>query len=209
MGTQNLIKSITELRNNEGTKRRIDERLREFAELKNHPEKWFNELCFCILTANSTAERCIEVQKRLGDKFSTLPLKQLKEEMKRASCRFYNKRAEYIIEAREKFDYNIVKKMADKNPLHAREWLAENIKGVGMKEASHFLRNVGYEIAIADFHIVDILKRYRFIPTGMVLNRRNYFFIENKLREMARMFSMGLGELDLYLWYMETGKILK
>ncbi len=209
MGTQNLINSVTELRNNPKIRQRIESRLNEFSTLKEHPEKWFNELCFCILTANSTAERCIEMQKRIGDKFSTLPIKKLKDEMRNASCRFYNKRADYIIEARDKFDAQTLKKLADKNPLQAREWLVENIEGIGIKEASHLLRNVGYEIAIADFHIVDILKRYRFIPAGMVLNWKNYIFIENKLREMARMFNMGLGELDLYLWYMETGKILK
>lgn len=209
MGTYELIKRVEEMRTNPKIKTKVDEKLKEFASLKNNPDKWFYELCYCILTANSTAEMCINVQKRVGEGFKNLPLKQLKKTMKDSSCRFYNKRAEYIVEAREVFDPFLVKNMADKDPERARDWLADNIKGIGMKEASHFLRNIGYQIAIADFHIVDILKRYRFLPAGMVLNRKNYLIIERKLRDMAKDFRMTLGELDLYLWYMETGKILK
>jgi N-glycosylase/DNA lyase len=209
MGTQSLINWINELKGNPKIKQKIDAKLNEFVLLKESPEEWFSELCFCILTANSTAERCMKVQQQVGAGFKNLPLKELKKKMKLASCRFYNKRAEYIVEAREKFNPLLVKQFADKNPLHAREWLVENIKGIGMKEASHFLRNIGYNIAIADFHIIDILKRYRFLPAGMVLNIKNYFWIEKKLSELAKKFGMTLGELDLYLWYMETGKILK
>jgi N-glycosylase/DNA lyase len=209
MGTQNLINWITELRTNQKIKDKIDAKLAEFNSLKTKPERWFSELCYCILTANSTAEMCMRVQQQIGNGFANLPLKELKKRMKLASCRFYNKRSEYIIEAREKFDPILVKQLADKNPKRAREWLVENIKGIGMKEASHFLRNIGYSIAIADFHIVDILKRYGFIPAGIFLNRKNYIVIEEKLSEMAKRFNMSLGELDLYLWYMETGKILK
>lgn len=209
MGTQNLINWVTELKGNPKIKKKIDDKLLEFYLLKAKPEKWFSELCYCILTANSTAEMCMKVQQQIGEGFLHLPLKELKKKMKSASCRFYNKRAEYIMEARETFNPLHVKELADKSPERAREWLVENIKGIGMKEASHFLRNIGYNIAIADFHIVDILKRYRFIPAGMFLNRKNYLVIEEKLREMAKKFNMTLGELDFYLWYMETGKILK
>lgn len=205
---------MNELKGNPKIKKKIDDKLREFASLKEHPERWFSELCYCILTANSTAEMCMKVQQQVGEGFKNLPLKQLKKKMKSASCRFYNKRAEYIVEAREKFDPLIVKQLADKNPMQAREWLADeksegHIKGIGRKEASHFLRNIGYNIAIADFHIIDILKRYRFLPAGMVLNWKNYIVIEDKLKWLAKRFEMSLGELDLYLWYMETGKILK
>lgn len=209
MGTQNLIKRINELKDNPKIKQKVDEKLKEFAALKENPDKWFFELCYCILTANSTAEMCVKVQQQVGEGFRNLPLGKLKEKMRISSCRFYNKRAEYIVEAREKFNAEFVKELADKSPNSARDWLADNIKGIGMKEASHFLRNVGYNIAIADFHIIDLLKRYRFLPAGMFLNRKNYIVIEKKLREIAKMFNMGLGELDLYLWYMETGKILK
>ena len=90
-----------------------------------------------------------------------------------------------------------------------RDWLVANVKGMGMKEASHFLRNCGnFDFAIVDFHIVDLLKREGIISDA-VLNERRYLEIEEVLRELASELGMSLGELDLYLWYMETGKILK
>lgn len=87
----------------------------------------------------------------------------------------------------------------------------ENIKGLGYKEASHFLRNIGFtNLAIIDFHIVDLL-----IKNGLLnekpksLSKKKYIEIEDILKEIAEDLNLSLGELDLYLWYMETGKILK
>lgn len=79
-----------------------------------------------------------------------------------------------------------------------------------MKEASHFLRNIGYKnLAIIDFHILDLLEEYKLIEKPKTLSPKNYIEIENVLRELAQKTNTKLGELDLYLWYKETGKILK
>jgi N-glycosylase/DNA lyase len=91
-----------------------------------------------------------------------------------------------------------------------REWLSENIKGIGPKEASHFLRNIGYtNFAILDFHIIDILIRNGLFEKRKPLTKREYLEIEAILKKIARKVNLNLAELDLYLWYMETGKILK
>ena len=91
-----------------------------------------------------------------------------------------------------------------------REWLVKNVKGIGYKEASHFLRNVGYDnYAIIDFHIIDVLAKYKVIRRPQKLNRERYHKIEEKLKEVAANAKLSLAELDLYLWYMETGKVLK
>ncbi len=205
---QQLTRKILELKRTY-VKKLVNDRIKEFQKLKKQPKKWFLELCYCILTANSTAERCIDVQKKIGNGFLNFPLFKLKQKMKQASCRFYNKRARYIVEAREKFNAQKMKQLADKNLEEAREWLVQNIKGMGMKEASHFLRNVGYDIAIVDFHILDILKKYKIISKNTILNKKNYTIIEDKLENIAGKTKSSLSELDLYLWYMETGKVLK
>ncbi len=206
---QQLARKILELKKSH-VKKAVEKRIEEFKQLNKHTEKWFSELCFCILTAGSTAERCIKVQKQVGNGFKNLPLKKLKQKMKSASCRFYNKRAEYITEASKNFDAEKLKKIAERSPEEAREWLAENIKGIGMKEASHFLRNIGYNLAIIDFHVLEILKRQKIIQKKMMLkNEDNYRFIEDKLKKLARLTKLSLAELDLYLWYLETGKVLK
>ena len=96
----------------------------------------------------------------------------------------------------------------DRNTI--REWLVNNIKGIGYKEASHFLRNIGFDdYAIIDFHIIDILTRYKIIEKPKYLSKKKYLEIEEILRKIAKQTNLTLAELDLYLWYMETGKILK
>jgi N-glycosylase/DNA lyase len=86
----------------------------------------------------------------------------------------------------------------------------QNIKGLGYKEASHFLRNIGFDdYAIIDSHILDILKRYNLIKQPKTLTKKKYIEIENILQKIAKQTHLTLAELDLYLWYLETGKILK
>ena len=94
-----------------------------------------------------------------------------------------------------------------------REKLVKMIKGLGMKEASHFLRNIGFkDVAIVDFHIIDLLKREGltdFDRKTSGLSKGKYLEIEGVLEKLGKELGMNLAELDLYLWYMETGKILK
>lgn len=91
-----------------------------------------------------------------------------------------------------------------------RAWLVDNISGLGYKEASHFLRNIGFDdYAIIDFHILDILERYHLIKKPKTLTAKRYRDIEAILRKLAAQTNLSLAELDLYLWYLETGKILK
>ena len=91
-----------------------------------------------------------------------------------------------------------------------RKWFVKNIKGYSYKEASHFLRNIGYEdYAIIDFHIVDLLIKENIIKKPKTLTPKIYLQIEKKLYKLGKKLNLSLGELDLYLWYLETGKILK
>ncbi|GAI37170.1 unnamed protein product, partial [marine sediment metagenome] len=93
----------------------------------------------------------------------------------------------------------------------ARGWLAENVKGVGYKESSHFLRNVGFsDVAILDRHVLSVLHEHGLIDgLPRSLARGRYLEIERKLEELARKLGLTLGELDLYLWYSKTGEVLK
>jgi N-glycosylase/DNA lyase len=196
-----LINSVIKLKKS-NVKILVDKRIKEFKALGKKPSReLFKELCFCILTANSTAERCIDVYCRVGNGFLTLSEKQLQKALKKCGARFHTKRANYIAEAR---------KFKDKLKWKSRNWLVKNIKGIGYKEASHFLRNTGYDnYAIIDFHIIDILAKNKLIKRPKTLNKNNYLGIEEKLKSLAKKLNLSLAELDLYLWYIETGKILK
>ncbi len=203
-----LLDLIENLKNSE-IKKQVDKRVSEFKKIikQNNKNKLFTELCFCILTANSSAEKCIEIQDKIGNKFLNLNEKKLAERLKQLGYRFPNVRARYIVEAR-KYNFNVINSI--KNEHELREWLVQNIKGLGMKEASHFLRNIGFSnIAIIDFHIIDILEKYNIIKKQGTLTRKKYLEIEQKLRKIAKKTNLNLSELDLYLWYVETGKVLK
>ena len=118
--------------------------------------------------------------------------------------------AEYIIEAR-RYKNELKSLIASfDNEEELREWLVKNIKGLGYKEASHFLRNIGFKnFAIIDFHIINLLVKYDIIKKPRTLTKIKYLEIETILRNIAKNLGVSLAELDLYLWYLETKKILK
>ncbi len=190
----------------------IRKRIKEFEKTgRSSPEKIFSELCFCILTANFSAERGIKIQRELENEFLIANEKRLAKMLKNLGYRYPNTRARYIVEARKKLS-ELMKILRDKtkNEPEIREWLVKNIKGLGYKEASHFLRNIGFKnIAVIDFHVLDVLEKYRLAEKPRALTRKKYLEIENVLRGLAERLSISLAELDLYLWYMETGKVLK
>lgn len=205
-----LLESVERLKNSE-LKRLVDLRIKEFEELgKKSNNELFNELCFCILTANFNAERSINIQNNVGSGFCDLPEQQLIEKLKALGHRFPETRGKYIVEARKHKDS--LKQAIDslENERELRKWLAETVKGIGYKEASHFLRNIGFtSLAIIDFHIVDVLVKHGLIERPKTLTPKKYLKIEQVLKQVAERTNLTLAELDLYLWYMETGKVLK
>lgn len=206
-----LIKEIEKLKNS-NVRRLIYNRIREFEEIgRSSKETIFNELCFCILTANFNAKKSTEIQKMLEKDFLILPLEKLSKKLKNLGHRYPNKRAEYIVDARKNLK-KLIEILYNKNKsdIEKREWIIKNIKGLGYKEASHFLRNIGYKnLAIIDFHILDLLSRYNLIEKPKTLSKKEYLKIENLLKKLARKLKLSLAKLDLYLWYLETGDILK
>ena len=202
---ESLIKEIKNVK-----KESIEKRLAEFKKLGKKPIKEiFKELCFCTLTANYSAEGGIRIQKQIDDGFLYLCEDDLKTKLKENKYRFPNIRTKYIIKNRNKIEeLETILKTKKGNEL--REWIVENIIGIGYKEASHFLRNIGFfDYAIIDFHIIDLLVKYKLIKRPKTLTKIEYLKIENTLRKIAKKVNMSLGKLDLYLWYLETGKILK
>lgn len=190
----------------------IKQRIEEFERLRSRgtDADWFSEMCFCILTANSTARLGIELQKTLGDGCITLSQSNVEAILRTGGHRFARPRADYICRARA---HQKLKAIIESFPddASAREWLVENISGLGYKEASHFLRNTGhFGVAILDRHILKIMKEYSLIPAiPKTLTRKRYLEIEKVLSRLAETVDMPLGVLDFYLWFMRTGEILK
>lgn len=197
----------------------IKKRLAQFRKIhKGKDEKIFSELSYCILTANANAIRCDEAIKELEKRKLLLKGKshQLKPVL-RGRARFHNKKACFIVEARNLFrrggPIDIKNKLDKKDILATRDWLVDNIKGFGYKEASHFLRNIGLgkEIAILDRHILKNLRRYGVIyrVPDSVGSRKVYIDIENKMREFSGRVKVPMEELDLLFWSLQTGFVFK
>ena len=205
---KDLLNAISKLKNSE-IKNLISSRMKEFSHIKKSSiNDIFRELCFCIMTANCGAEKCIEIHEKINNGFNNLSQEQLTEKFKEFGYRFPNIRSKYITEAivfKDELETIIRSQETD-----IRDWLVKNIRGLGYKEASHFLRNIGYKnYAIVDFHIVDLLVKYNLIEKPKTMTKSKYLEIERILQDLGSEVSLNLAELDLYLWYMETGKVLK
>ena len=200
-------------------KRDIVVRLREFEKVRTDgtDEEIFTELAFCLLTPQSKAKSCWEAISDIKDQKLLVKgdATDLKGSLK--CVRFHNKKAQYLVEARRRFlnDGRIslrpwLKGCGD--VFECREWLVKNIKGMGYKEASHFLRNIGLgqDISILDRHILRNLNAFGIveeIPES--LGRATYLRIERAMADFSSRISIPLSHLDLLLWYKETGEIFK
>jgi len=211
----NLISQIENLKKSP-IKEVVDKRIKEFESFgKKKQDEVFSELCFCLLTANFQAEKCIQIQIEMSRDFEIISKEELAKKLKAVGHRFWPQRAERIVEAREcKTELCSLVKSArtgvSSDEQKMREWLVKTVKGLGMKESSHFLRNVGYKnLAIIDFHIVDLLERENLIEKPKTITPKKYLEIEQVLANLGKKVNLNLAELDLYLWYLETGKILK
>lgn len=200
-------------------KEEIKFRLEEFKQkLKIGDEKdIFAELVFCILTPQSKAKVCWTAVEKLLEKnllvngSSTKILKELD------GVRFKYKKAEYIVNAREFFidngDIFIKSSIRQFNDiLETREWFVKNVKGIGFKESSHFLRNIGLgnNLAILDRHILKNLKLLGVInEIPKSLTKLKYYEIEGKMKKFADRINIPMNYLDLLLWYKEAGEVFK
>jgi N-glycosylase/DNA lyase len=200
---ESLVKEIEALKKEE-IGRKISARINEFKRInRNSSEDLFKELCYCILAARFSAKKCYNMCNEIGDKFLTNSPKKIKNELDRFYYPLASQRAKYISKAfRKKDQLKKAIKSLEENEL--RDWIKNNIKGVGYKVASHFLRNIGFDdYAIIDTHIIDLLIEKKLIsepknPYG----KTSYQKIENELKAIAEKVNLSLGELDLYLWYL-------
>lgn len=196
----------------------IKERLKEFRKTFKQPDEVvFQELTFCILTANASAQMGINSVNAIKDVLLEGSVDEIKKGLK-GRHRFWRVRAQYIFHTREylkeNFNFRIKEKIysfKDRNLL--RDFFASNkdIKGLGYKEASHFLRNIGFKgYAIIDKHILNCLYEFRQInKPERPKNKKQYIEIENIIRSFSESVGIDMDEMDLLLWSRKTGKILK
>ena len=197
----------------------ITARLAEFkAAYKKGDRAIFEELCYCILTAGSSAKMGMRTVGALKDILHTGSEKELQQRAQAHRVRFWRIRPSYIVQTREYLndacgmELRRLIESFDCRDLR-RDFFAKNksIKGLGYKEASHFLRNIGFPgYAILDKHILNSLREMGVIGRRMrPATRTGYLTIEKRLERFAREIGIDMDHLDLLLWSRKTGEILK
>ncbi|MFH0929316.1 MAG: DNA lyase [Candidatus Aenigmatarchaeota archaeon] len=165
----------------------------------------FEELCFCIMTPQSRAKYCRLAVDRLkkDGKLFTASQEKIREYM--TGVRFPEVKAQRIVEARGKLPE--LKKNLSKEPQELREWLAKNIKGLGMKESTHFMRNIGFQgMAIIDVHIQNFLKKVGKINKNKSLTKKRYLELEEVFLGLAKEAEISPEELDIAIWLYQSGE---
>lgn len=182
-------------------------------------DEWlFEELCFCLLAIQTKARAADAAVKALAvDHLLWAGQPREIAPFLRRRIRFHNHKAGYIVRARERFfppeGPGLRKSLEDLGDAKAtRAWLVHEVDGLGWKEASHFLRNIGRGdgLAILDRHILRNLMRHgviRQMPDALTPKR--YLSIESRMERFSDAVGIPMAALDLVFWSRETGEIFK
>ena len=188
----------------------IDAKISEFEEVFENGDL-FEEIIFCVFAANSSAEMGLKASNLLKDNVDGSL-----EDYRRAvykKVRFYNIRSEYAYHNKLVYDKIEDFKLLLKSLsfYERRMFIKNNFKGFGMKESSHYLRNIGFKgYAILDKHILNLLFEFGAINSNKpAKNEKEYLELEKKLFAFAKENNFCVDKLDLALWSFKTGKIIK
>lgn len=201
-----------------GIKKKIEDRLAEFKNnWREGDDRYaFTELSFCLFTPQSKAKMCWDAILSLKD--NGYIFNGTKEEIVTSmfGVRFKLKKSLFLTLARDKFmvkGFSLKDKIDSfKSNFDRREWLVENVKGLGYKEASHFLRNIGYgdDIAILDRHILKNLVISNIIDEiPKSITKKRYLDMEQKMTIFSKKHKIPMDHLDFVLWYKEAGDVFK
>ena len=197
----------------------IEIRIKEFTRLwtSGSEDELFQELAFCLMTPQSSAKACWEAVGRLfrNGLFYAGAAAELSDAIH--PIRFKHNKARYMVAARSLFlpgGVPCLRRLLSiqGEPPRMREWLVKNVKGLGFKEAGHFLRNIGLgeDLAILDRHILRTMNAHRVlrkIPDS--INRKPYLLFEKKFKQWADRLGIPPAHLDLLIWYQGTGYLFK
>ncbi|MCX6804182.1 MAG: N-glycosylase/DNA lyase [Candidatus Diapherotrites archaeon] len=196
---------------------KIKQALTDFSKIWSSEEKVYEELCFCLLTPQSSAKQAMKTITLLKEHHLLDRGGAQEKEIFLKNVRFYRTKALRLVEAQKRFPSHKIKQILQENGLpndaiKCREFLLKEVNGYGMKEASHFLRNIGFgkEIAILDRHILKNLKTCEvLVEIPKTLTKKRYLEIEEKMKQFCKKQGIPFDELDLIFWSNETGDVLK
>ncbi len=203
----------------------IQERLEEFQKLRDEGDpRLFRELVFVILTSRSAAKKSWEAAEKLEELglLENGSRKEIAEVLENHGIQYERDKAGYIVSNRESLSQPTLRDTSGELKLSSRidpgnlektrEQLVDSLQGVGWKGASHFLRNIGYggDFAITSAYIMNNLHQLEMVespepPSG----KEEYLKFEREFRKLSQQLGIGVQELDLLLWSMETGEVFR
>lgn len=197
----------------------IEERLEEFREVwrSGTDLRLWEEMVFCFFTGGCSAKMGLRSIEAVRPHLLDGSHESLTEALVGVH-RYPRARAGYVVASREFLlehcGLRLRKKLESfKDPLERRDWLVKEkgIKGLGYKEASHYLRNIGFRgYAILDKHVLRCMHELGLIDTPKPpITRMRYLSVETTLKNFADQLRIDFDEMDLVLWSMRTGEILK
>ncbi|HEX5886427.1 MAG TPA: N-glycosylase/DNA lyase [Pyrinomonadaceae bacterium] len=202
-------------------RKEIRKRLGEFEEVwrKGSDARLWEELAYCIFTAGASARMGLDSVDAVRPLLLEGEAEAMTAALKQAGAhRFPVARPQYIVITRNyfraTFGMALRKRLRSfRDPFERRDWLAQEkqVKGLGYKESSHFLRNIGVKgHAILDKHVMRCLAEVGVIDSAKPpQTRKKYLEVEQALIRFAKEIRVDFDELDLVLWSMKTGEILK
>jgi N-glycosylase/DNA lyase len=189
----------------------IRKRLSEFSAVKQ--KSYFYELAYCLLTPQSSAinaDKTISVLRKKDFRNSNLNPESILRNPNHY-IRFHRTKSKHLLALKNQYSTILKQLTGEDNGFDLREWLVKNVKGLGWKESSHFLRNIGYRnLAILDRHILKCLVRLAVLKNlPQTLTAKKYKEIEKIFLAFANEVGIPIDELDLLFWSLATGEILK
>ncbi len=198
----------------------IEERVESFKRCwKEAPdEDLYLEAVFCLLTPQSKALSCWEAVRVLADKGLLFEgdAGEIALVLK-GRVRFHNTKAERVVSLRKVFLENrkvrVRKRLLQyEDPFESRRWLVKRVNGYSLKEATHFLRNIGFFLdgAIIDRHILKgMLAAGAIDQLPKSLSYKKYLELEKAFVHLAKRLGLSPVELDLLMWADKTGVVFK
>ena len=197
----------------------IRQRIAEFDAIweSGTDEKLWEEMVYCFFTGGCSARMGLNSVEAVRPILLTGTHEELMNKLV-GKHRYPRARSGYIVASRDFLQEHCGMRLREKlnsfdDPFERRDWLVKEkrIKGLGYKEASHYLRNIGLKgYAILDKHILRSLAELKIISDPKPPNTRlKYLTVEKELQKLAVRLKIDFDELDLVLWSLKTGEILK
>jgi len=123
-------------------------------------------------------------------------------------CLYANAKARYIVQTGINIysdEHTTIKEILRnaQDQYEARDMLADLCLGIGLKQASLFLRNIQYadNLAILDTHVINYMGLLGIVKDlRKSLTRNLYLSYENELRSYSKKFNTSVAKLDVSIW---------